>query len=163
MYNKRVILLTELYNNYSYDDDNDNNNELELHYMLIGIYEPYTYYLSHLNYNNDICKIIQNDHNKIHRNINKEIISTRMFYKKASLYPNLNTSISNYYNIVQCERYIKPEIGQNIQLESGHCVSIIKTIWIKLIQRTWKKIYKMKKDVIQKRQTIASINHRKIK
>jgi hypothetical protein len=71
--------------------------------------------------------------------------------------------IKNYANIITSSNYIKPEIGENIQLESGHCVSIIKTIWIKLIQRTWKKIYKMKKDVIQKRQTITSINHRKIK
>ena len=71
--------------------------------------------------------------------------------------------IKNYANIIMRPNYIKPEIGQNIHLESGHCVSIIKTIWIKLIQRTWKKIYKMKKDVIQKRCTITAINYRKIK
>jgi hypothetical protein len=146
MYNKRVILLTELYNNFSYDDDNDNNNELELHYMLIGIYEPYTYYLSHLNYDNDICEIIQNDHNKKNRNINKEIISTRMFYKKASSYPNLNTSISNYYNIVQCERYIKPEIGYVIKLKTGYCVVIKTTCWLKIFQKKIRNILKSAKN-----------------
>jgi len=70
--------------------------------------------------------------------------------------------IKNYVNIITRSNYIRPEIGENIHLESGHCVSIIKTIWIKLIQRTWKKIYKMKKDVIQKRHTITAINNRKV-
>ena len=138
MLNKRVILLTELYNNYSYD----NNNELELHYMLIGIYEPYTYNLTHLNYNDEICRIIQNDHNIINRNINKEIISTRMFYKKALSYPNLNNSISNYYNIVQCERYIKPEIGYVTKLENGDCVVIKITCWLKIFQKKIRNVLK---------------------
>jgi hypothetical protein len=149
MYNTRVILLTELYNNYTYENYNDNNNdkenELELHYMLIGIYEPYTYYLTHLNYNDEICKIIQNDHNIINRNINKEIISTRMFYKKALSYPNLNNSISNYYNIVQCERYIKPEIGYITKLKNGHCVVIKTTCWLKIFQKKIRNILKRMK------------------
>ena len=68
--------------------------------------------------------------------------------------------IKNYSNIITRQNYIKPQIGENIRLESGHCVSIIKTIWIKLIQRTWKRVYKMKKDIIKKRCTIAATNHR---
>jgi hypothetical protein len=70
--------------------------------------------------------------------------------------------IKNYANIIMRPNYIKPEIGENVQLESGHCVSVIKTIWIKLIQRAWKKIYKIKKDTIQKRSTITAINYRKV-
>ena len=70
--------------------------------------------------------------------------------------------IKNYANILMRPNYIKPEIGENIYLESGHCVSIIKTIWIKLIQRTWKKIYKIRKNIILNRRTIPAINYRKV-
>lgn len=38
----------------------------------------------------------------------------------------------------------KIEIAECYYLPSEHCVSIIKTHWLKLIQRTWKKIYKNK-------------------
>ena len=55
-----------------------------------------------------------------------------------------------------------PEIGENIYLPSGHCICIIKTIWLKLIQRAWKKTYKNRINVIQKRCSIHSIRTRVI-
>ena len=70
--------------------------------------------------------------------------------------------IRNYHNIIINPNYIKPEIGEKIYLPSGHCVCIIKTIWIKLIQRAWKKTYKNRINVIQKRCSIDSITTRVI-
>jgi hypothetical protein len=68
--------------------------------------------------------------------------------------------IRNYHNIITNPNYIKPEIGEKIYLPSGHCVCIIKTIWLKLIQRAWKKIYKNRIDIIKKRYTIHALRTR---
>ena len=46
--------------------------------------------------------------------------------------------IYNYRTICQG---MKPHIAECIYLQSGECVCIIKTFWIKIIQRRWKKIY----------------------
>lgn len=70
--------------------------------------------------------------------------------------------IRNYHNIITNPNYIKPEIGEKIYLPSGHCVCIIKTIWLKLVQRAWKKTYKNKIDIIKKRCSIYAIRTREI-
>lgn len=56
----------------------------------------------------------------------------------------------------------KLEIAECIYLPSEHCISILKTIWLKLIQRTWKKIYKERKEIISIRRRPNSIKHREI-
>lgn len=56
----------------------------------------------------------------------------------------------------------KFEISQCIYLDTQECVAIIKTIWLKLIQRTWKKIYKIKKNIIVTRKMPVSIRYREI-
>jgi hypothetical protein len=70
--------------------------------------------------------------------------------------------IRNYHNIITNPNYIKPEIGEKLYLPSGHCVCIIKTIWLKLIQRAWKKIYKNRIDIIKKRFTVHALRTREI-
>lgn len=71
----------------------------------------------------------------------------------------IHPTIRNYRNIVF---KIKPEIVECIYLNTNECVSIIKTIWIKLIQRTWKKIYKDRQSILKKRCNIFSLKYREI-
>jgi hypothetical protein len=54
------------------------------------------------------------------------------------------------------------EIAECIYLPSYHCISILKTIWLKLIQRIWKKIYKERKRIISIRRNINSLRYREI-
>jgi hypothetical protein len=71
--------------------------------------------------------------------------------------------IRNYKNIISCKNYIKPEIAECLYLNGEEeLVSIIKTIWIRLIQRNWKKIYKIRKEVISKRSEVKSLLYREI-
>jgi hypothetical protein len=71
--------------------------------------------------------------------------------------------IRNYKNIVSSKNYIKPEIAECLYLKDDEeSVSIIKTIWIRLIQRTWKKIFNLRKEVLLKRCKIESFRHREI-
>ena len=74
---------------------------------------------------------------------------------------NMNHYIyKNYTNIVSRPQYIKPEIAHCIYLESKHCVAILKTFWIRIIQRTWKKIYAERKKIIKERCNLNSIKFR---
>jgi hypothetical protein len=66
----------------------------------------------------------------------------------------------NYQNIIKSNKYIKPEISECIYLDTGHCVAIKKTIWIKLIQRTWKKIFKNRELILKKRCQQKSLIYR---
>lgn len=54
--------------------------------------------------------------------------------------------VSLIYKVRQLHSLLKLNIGKCIYLPTGECIAIIKTIWIKLIQRTWK-------NVLKKRQT----------
>jgi len=56
----------------------------------------------------------------------------------------------------------KLEIAECIYLTSYHCISIIKTIWLKLIQRNWKRIVKERKSCISRRCNQNVINYREI-
>jgi hypothetical protein len=56
----------------------------------------------------------------------------------------------NYRQIVLRPDYIKPELVECIYvLPDGHCVAIVKTFWLKIIQRAWKKVLKQRR-LIQK-------------
>jgi len=68
----------------------------------------------------------------------------------------------NYRNIVLRRDNIKPEIAECLYLSGGECVSIIKTFWIKIIQRTWKNIILERKKIIKLRCNLKSIMHREI-
>jgi len=49
----------------------------------------------------------------------------------------------------------------NILNDGTYCV-ILKTFWLKIIQRKWKKIYKQRIEVIQQRMRIHSLKYREI-
>jgi hypothetical protein len=73
------------------------------------------------------------------------------------------------YNYREAERIIqylqstsKIEIAECIYLPSQHCVSILKTFWLRLIQRKWKKIINERKLIIIKRCNPNSIKYREI-
>ena len=54
--------------------------------------------------------------------------------------------IRNYYNIVSnINNYIKPEIFQKIYLSGTECCAVLKTVWIRIIQRAWKRVFRLHK------------------
>ena len=54
--------------------------------------------------------------------------------------------IRNYKMIISNKDYIKPEIALCLTLKGGEHVAILQTFWIKIIQRTWKKIFEQRKQ-----------------
>jgi hypothetical protein len=89
----------------------------------------------------------------------------KLYNKKYNYFASRNyhinhTTIRNYKNMISCNDYIKPELIEYHYLETGECIAIIKTFWIKIIQRTWKNILKKKQEIINKRMKFTSIFHR---
>jgi hypothetical protein len=68
----------------------------------------------------------------------------------------------NYTNIVLRPDNIKPEIAECLYLSGGECVAILKTFWIKIIQRKWKNILAKRREIIKLRCQIKSILYREI-
>ena len=124
--NKNNIVLCELYQKNIHGFTNESDKNINGHYLVISKLNPY---------------------NKKH---NQEIIE---LYKQKYLYlnnyhNNLHHSfIRNYNNIITNNKYIQLHIAKCIYLNGDECVAIIKTIWLKLIQRNWKRIYAERKKI----------------
>jgi hypothetical protein len=54
------------------------------------------------------------------------------------------------------------EIAQCIYLPSFYCISILKTYWIRIIQRTWRNVMNKRKYIIQRRKQIGSIKYKEL-
>ena len=133
---KYNIILCELYNDKIHGKT---NNYVNKHYLLI----------------NKIKKLDTDFINSMTKTLNKDYIE-----RQQQILPH--KFIKNYQNMVTSPNYIKPEIGQVINLESGHSVCIIKTMWLKVIQRTWKKVYKTRTQIIKRRCCFQSLKCREI-
>jgi len=84
-------------------------------------------------------------------------------YYQQIVPPNVKHNIiRNYQNIIARPDYIRPEIAECIVLPSQHTVAIIKTIWIKIIQRKWKKVYAERNKIIKTRMLYSSLKTREI-
>lgn len=68
--------------------------------------------------------------------------------------------IQNYKNIVLQANYIKPQIALIIKLPGDEVVAILKTFWIKCVQRCWKRLYKKRQEIIKIRKHPNSIMYR---
>jgi len=79
------------------------------------------------------------------------------------LHNQSHTIFINYRNIITRPNNIKAELGECIYLNGQECVCILKTIWIRLIQRKWKMIYKQRQNIIRQRCSITALMHREIK
>ena len=71
-------------------------------------------------------------------------------------------TIRNYHNIISRSDYIKQEIGECFELVTGEQIVIIKTIWLRIIQRRWKKIFAKRQLIIKYRSNPTSLTLRKL-
>jgi hypothetical protein len=139
---KYNIILCELYNTTLHGLPEKNSN-VEKHFLVNSRFKKLDIELI-----DDIADhgnaLYVNLVNKNHRAINKHPI-----YR-------------NYKTIVSIQPYIKPEIAECITLPTNERVAILKTVWIRLIQRTWKNVVKDKKHIILLRRNIESIKYREL-
>ena len=115
------------------------------HYLVIGKYPVDSIY-----FNNSLIRDVTNNYQS---NIRELLLS-----------PNYcrHPWIRNYKNIAARNNYIRPEIAECIILSGNETVAILKTFWLRLIQRKWKNIIKERENIIKKRCTLNSLRHREL-
>jgi hypothetical protein len=94
---------------------------------------------------------------------NIENISYDIITEYAYLENQTHPIFKNYKFIISQPQFIKPEIAQCIYLPDNEFVAIIKTYWIRLIQRKWKNICKERQIILKKRCTTTSIMYRELR
>lgn len=131
--NKFCIVLHELFHptHHGFDDDSDPN--------VIG------HFLVHSSY--QAFRLIEDG--VILPDVTMDDIEEHYYQYLRSREPVLqHPVVRNYRSIIMNEKFMRPEIAQCITLSGGECVAILKTIWLRLIQRTWKKIYKERQRIL---------------
>lgn len=88
-------------------------------------------------------------------NYRRNVLNNRHFH--------VHPFIRNYKNIIQQSTYIQPEIAQCIYLSGDECVAILKTFWIRIIQKSWKKVFKMRKEILRKRMLPQNLRERELR
>jgi hypothetical protein len=130
-----------------YDDDYDDES--------LPIYEADE--PSPTKFNLVICEPYNSiSHGDINGEINNHYLTIIRFSGKYD-YNLIRLIIQNYgltFNNLQ--------IAECLYLPSQHCVSILKTFWLKLIQRTWKKVYKNKQLINNRRCRPNALKYKEI-
>ena len=134
---KYNIVLCELYNN-THGTPNINSQHLYYNYLTI-----YRFKTLDINEINEIVFVYNDCY---------EFIENR----------NILSPIRNFENISTRENYVKPEIAECVVLESGHNVSILKTFWLRLVQRRWKNIFRNRKNILRLRCQSTTLKFREV-
>jgi len=154
------LVLCELHYTPIHGKTATSNQQIEGHYMLIDRFDgPSKILLDDVedsDYEEDDENVIHiNDLMQLYKNEYAAFIARRRDEKRHRL-------IRNYHNIIREPNYIKPEIAECIELPTGEHIVIIKTMWIKIIQRKWKKIYATRQHMIMCRSSPTSIATRQV-
>jgi hypothetical protein len=134
---------TESYGSWDETDDETETNG--------PIYDPEEESLT--KYNIVLCEQYDgNKHGIVNGEINNHLLTIARFKKLDMDYINFVSQFTpGYLEIAEC-----------LYLPSGHCVSIIKTHWLKLIQRIWRKIHRLRKHTILMRSHPNALKYREI-
>jgi len=117
---------------------------IERHFLLIATFKPHLYIME-----SESESESESDERHEIRFMKSIIQLYRRQYEYMTrrpvlLHDNPHTTIRNYESIISRKDYLKPEIVQCIVLVTSETIVIKKTFWLKLIQRSWKKIFKLR-------------------
>jgi hypothetical protein len=172
---KNRIVICELYHEYLHGKDNAI--QLNGQYVVIDTFNNFyeetdNESLSNTDTeSNDSDGESEEEDDPLYEEDNYEILTLcidlhREKYQEMLLTPHFISSgpkiIRNYMNMIRNPLYIQPQIAECYHLKNRECVCVLKTFWIRLVQRTWKRIYKERKDIFQRRRIISSLKHGEI-
>jgi len=170
--NKRFqIVLCEIHNPNYHGICAKSDTQIATHFL---VYNRYNYIdfakmINEIdNYtDSDIDSDIDSDNDEyFHRessNIFDDIYSFQMHIERDIIPHNAYTKhpfIRNYEVIISNDNYIQPEIAEVVYLCGDECVAILKTFWIRIIQRAWKRVYKERQNIILIRRNPMSLKYR---
>lgn len=135
------IILCELHNEMLHGLEN--NSQVQYHYLVNTRFK---------NLNTDCI----NDYAVLGRDQYRQLASSQIEQGRV------HRIYRNYASIISKTNYIKPEIAECVYLESQECVAVLKTIWIKLIQRKWKNIVEARHNVRRERSRPSTLHFKEI-
>ena len=149
------IVISELYNENIHGMDDASDPDIYFHYIVADTFNADEFYL----YNKKGDENVRDS----------EIINTLIMYKRAIRYRlrsdflcGGNIYIRNYKHIISQKRYIQLDIARCIYLKGDEMVCIKKTFWLRLIQRTWKRVCLERKNIVKKT-SLQVLSQREIK
>lgn len=140
------IAICEIFNPLIHGKDENSSNGIENHFLVAETFELDEFYN---NSYQDTITALKCDYKRISKNNSK-------------ICKNKHPTIRNYNKIIEKNNFIKLDIIYKEELSGNETVGYIKTFWIKLIQRRWKKIYKERQDILKQRMLPKSIREREI-
>jgi len=168
---KNYLMLCELHYPAIHGKTADSDPQIETHYLVYDRFDPLTGIsyscLDDEEYNTDeeYDSEDESNENRVYT-INDSITFLKNHYSNPF---NFNQgslgnhpTIRNYHNIISRQNYIKPEIGKYILLPTQEAVAILKTFWLRIIQRKWKKVFQERKNMIRNRVSFTSLHIRQI-
>jgi hypothetical protein len=163
--NKHYLMLCELHCPAIHGKTSSSDPNIECHFLVNDIFDPKTGVSLNSSTESDdpFNSIDENDEGNT-------ITETIEFLKENYTNPvNFNSNyfenhptIRNYHQIVLNPNYIKPEIGEYIMLPTQEAVTVLKTVWLRIIQRKWKKVFAERQEVIRNRCSLTAITDREI-
>jgi hypothetical protein len=152
---KYYIGICELHHDLLHGFDENSSPQIKGHYLLMEKFGNFHQYIVNDIYNcrydsdNSNSSIVDSDDDDENENNNPKLIDLYRYkysvlLKSPTFMNSCHSSIRNYHNIIKSFYYIQPHIVECVYLPSpgSECVAILKTFWLKIIQRTWKRVYK---------------------
>jgi hypothetical protein len=68
-----------------------------------------------------------------------------------------HSTIRNYSVLLKSGAFVAPQIAKCMYLPSGELVAVLKTCYLKIFQRIWKRYYKQKMEELETRKSIHAI------
>jgi hypothetical protein len=167
--NKYYLMLCELHYPGRHGKTENSHPNIESHYIVYDRFEPFTgraysQLEDFIEYDSDSNDEFQD--NRILR-MNDEMEFLRTNYSNPAnfnpQYFGYHPIIRNYHNIILKQNYIKPEIGEYIILPSQESIAILKTFWLRIIQKKWKKVFNERKNIMKQRCYLSNLLIREIR
>ena len=172
---KYYLMLCELHHPDIHGKTNSSDPNIETHYLVHDRFDPITgISYSHIDfyeeYDTDNDSDTENELSLIR--INDQIKYLKEFYSNLSqvftetyysIYNGIHPTIRNYHNIILRQNYIKPEIGEYIILSTQESIAILKTFWLRIIQKKWKRVFQERKNIVRERCNLTNLSIKEIR
>jgi len=144
VFSNMSLVFSEIYNTIIHGDD-----DVCLTYNDTMYLVSYSFSLDEF-YNNDaihFCDVMKENY-------------SYLFYNRPYFLRHPN--IRNYKNIIRNPKYYTLDIAKTIFLDSGEYICYLKTFWLKIFQRKYKKYYIEKIKLIKKRKKLLNLLNRQL-
>lgn len=162
---KNYLMLCELHFPAIHGKTADSDPHIETHYLVYDRFDPITG-ISYSCLDDEEYDTEDEDNENSVYTINDSITFLKNHYSNPSRFNRgllgNHPTIRNYHNIISRQNYIKPEIGKYIMLPTQEAVAILKTFWLRIVQRKWKKVFQERKNMIRNRLSLTSLHTRQI-